>query len=39
MTVFLGNIKILKKNSELRIGAFGISSSDLTKAIIKFKKV
>jgi len=38
MAVLLGSIKILKKNFELRLGAFGITSSELTKAIIKFKK-
>jgi hypothetical protein len=38
MAVLLGNIQILKKNFELRLGAFGIPSSELTRAIIKFKK-
>lgn len=38
MTILLGSVKILKKNFELRLGAFGIPSSELTKSIIKFKK-
>jgi hypothetical protein len=38
MTILLGSIKILQKSFELRLGAFGIPSSELTKAIIKFKK-
>jgi len=37
MVVFLGKITISKKVYELRIGAFGISSSELVKAILKFK--
>jgi hypothetical protein len=38
MTVYLGNLPVLNKVYELRLGAFGIPSSDLVKAIIKFKK-
>ena len=38
MVIYLGNIVISKKVYELRLGAFGISSSELVKAIIKFKK-
>jgi len=38
MVILLGNILVLNKVYELRLGAFGISSSKLVKAIIKFKK-
>jgi hypothetical protein len=38
MVIYLGNIVLSKKVYELRLGAFGISSSELVKAIIKFKK-
>jgi len=38
MVILLGNIPILKKVYELRLGAFGVSSSDLVKAVIKFKR-
>jgi len=38
MTILLGNVQLQRKNFELRLGAFGISSSDLTKSIIKYKK-
>jgi len=38
MVILLGSIQLFKKNFELRLGAFGIQSSDLVKAIIKFKK-
>lgn len=38
MVILLGNIPILNKVYEFRLGAFGVSSSDLVKAIIKFKK-
>ncbi|MEM5882950.1 MAG: hypothetical protein QXQ77_01760 [Candidatus Aenigmatarchaeota archaeon] len=35
MVVLLGNTKILKKNFDIRIGAFGIPSSELVRAVIK----
>jgi len=38
MMILLGNLIIDKKLFQIRLGAFGISSSDLVKAIIKFKK-
>ncbi|MEM5773111.1 MAG: hypothetical protein QXL86_02690 [Candidatus Aenigmatarchaeota archaeon] len=38
MVILLGNIVISKKVYELRLGAFGISSSELVKAVLKFKK-
>lgn len=38
MMILLGNVVIAKKVYELRLGAFGIPSSELVKAIIKFKK-
>jgi len=38
MVIYLGRIPVLKKVYELRLGAFGISSSNLVKAVIKFKK-
>ncbi|MEM5766431.1 MAG: hypothetical protein QW423_02250 [Candidatus Aenigmatarchaeota archaeon] len=39
MVILLGRIKISKKVYELRLGGFGISSHELVKAILKFKKV
>jgi hypothetical protein len=38
MMIYLGKIVISKKVYELRLGAFGVPSSELVKAIIKFKK-
>jgi hypothetical protein len=38
MVIYLGKIIISKKVYELRLGAFGVPSSELVKAIIKFKK-
>ncbi|MEM5855556.1 MAG: hypothetical protein QW472_04545 [Candidatus Aenigmatarchaeota archaeon] len=38
MVILLGKISISKKVYELRLGAFGASSSELVKAILKFKK-
>lgn len=38
MVILLGNIPILNKVYEFRLGVFGVSSSELVKAIIKFKK-
>jgi hypothetical protein len=38
MVIYLGNLSVLNKVYELRLGAFGIPSSELVKAIIKFKK-
>jgi hypothetical protein len=38
MVIYLGNVVISKKVYELRLGAFGIPSSELVKAVIKFKK-
>jgi len=38
MIVFLGNITLFKKKTEVRLGAFGASSSDLVKSVMKFKK-
>lgn len=38
MMVYLGKIRVSKKIYELRLGAFGISSSELVRAILKFKK-
>lgn len=37
MVVLLGTVKILKKYFEIRLGAFGVSSSDLVRAVIKYK--
>jgi hypothetical protein len=38
MVVFLGNIHLFSKSTELRLGAIGVASSDLVKAIIEKKK-
>ena len=38
LVILLGHLPVLKKVYELRLGAFGIESSELVKAIIKFKK-
>lgn len=38
MVILLGNIPVMNKVYELRLGAFGVSSSELVKAVIKFKK-
>ena len=38
MVIFLGNITLFGKNTEVRFGAFGVSSSELVKSLIKFKK-
>jgi hypothetical protein len=38
MMILLGNLIINKKLFQIRLGAFGVSSSDLVKAVIKFKK-
>jgi hypothetical protein len=38
MVIYLGNIVVSKRVYELRLGAFGISSSELIKALIKFKR-
>lgn len=38
MMILLGVVQIKKKDFELRVGAFGVPSSELTKAIIRFKK-
>ncbi|MDI6798538.1 MAG: hypothetical protein QMD12_00870 [Candidatus Aenigmarchaeota archaeon] len=38
MVTLLGNVPLFGKSFELRLGAFGISSSDLVRAIIKFKE-
>ena len=38
MVIFIGRLHILEKDFELRLGAFGIPSSDLVKAINEFKK-
>ncbi|MEM5879111.1 MAG: hypothetical protein QXU74_01290 [Candidatus Aenigmatarchaeota archaeon] len=38
MVILLGKISISKKVYELRLGAFGIPSSELVKAVLKFKK-
>jgi hypothetical protein len=35
MVILLGTAKILKKDFEIRIGAFGVSSSELVRAIIQ----
>ncbi|MEM7825287.1 MAG: hypothetical protein QW412_00310 [Candidatus Aenigmatarchaeota archaeon] len=37
MVVLLGSTKILKKDFEIRLGAFGVSSSDLVRAVVKQK--
>jgi hypothetical protein len=37
MVILLGTAKILKKDFEIRIGAFGVSSSELVRAIIQYK--
>jgi hypothetical protein len=38
LVILLGNLPVLNKVCELRLGAFGISSSELVKAVIKFRK-
>jgi len=38
MVIFLGRIPIWNKVYEVRLGAFGVSSSELVKALLKFKK-
>lgn len=38
MMILLGNLIMDKKLFQIRMGAFGVSSSDLVKAIIRFKK-
>ena len=38
LVILLGNLIIDKKLFQVRLGAFGISSSELIRAIIKFKK-
>lgn len=38
LVILLGNIKMYGKDFELRLGAFGVPSSDLIKATIKYKK-
>ncbi|MEM5794497.1 MAG: hypothetical protein QXS48_00305 [Candidatus Aenigmatarchaeota archaeon] len=37
MVVLLGNTKILKSDFDIRIGAFGIPSSELVRAVIQHK--
>jgi|YelNatPaOPRAMG01_1025707.scaffolds.fasta_scaffold05615_3 hypothetical protein len=37
MVILLGTTKILKKDFEIRLGAFGVSSSELVRAIIQHK--
>jgi hypothetical protein len=37
MVILLGTTKILKKDFEIRLGAFGVSSSELVRAIIQYK--
>ena len=38
MVIFLGSISLFSKSTELRLGAIGEETSELTKSIIKFKK-
>lgn len=38
MVILIGNFTIAKKVYELRLGAFGIPSTELVKALLKFKK-
>jgi len=38
MVIFLGKIHLFSKSTELRLGAIGEETSELTKSIIKFKK-
>jgi len=38
LVILLGNLPVLNRVYELRLGAFGISSSELVKAVIKFRK-
>lgn len=38
MMILLGNLIMNKKLFQIRLGAFGVSSSDLVKAVIRFKK-
>jgi hypothetical protein len=38
MLIFLGNIMLSGKKTEVRLGACGVSSSDLVKSVIKYKK-
>jgi hypothetical protein len=39
MVIFLGNVYLFSKSTELRLGAIGVESSDLVKAIIQKKKL
>jgi len=39
MVIFLGNVYLFSKSTELRLGAIGVESSDLVKAIIEKKKL
>jgi len=39
MLVLLGSVMLNGKKTEVRLGAYGIPSSDLVKAVIKYKKV
>lgn len=38
MVVYLGDLSVLNKIYELRLGAFGVSTQELVKAMLKFKK-
>ena len=38
LLIHVGDVYLLDKSYELRIGALGSSSSDLTRAMIKYKK-
>ena len=38
MVVLIGSMPVLNAVHEVRIGAFGVSSSELVKAVIKYKK-
>jgi hypothetical protein len=38
MVIFLGNVHLFSKSTELRLGAIGVESSDLVKALIEKKK-
>jgi len=37
MLILLGSLMLSGKKTEVRLGAYGVSSSDLTKAVIKYK--
>jgi len=38
MLILLGSVVLYGKKTEVRLGAYGVPSSDLVKAVIKYKK-